>query len=235
LECLRHARVYDSAASSSCSPTAHESVLPSSYLNRIGTRLGTASFNDYWGAQWLACTNLHFERSRQRCCHLRPSEEGRSRWLVVLRKKLSFSIPRRFIPAHSGLVFGVHARWGSDFEICFFSHRPPRRSVLVAAAIRQVPPGTRSHPTAVPQTETGWARSRPAPSPRARRVPAWNWGRPMTPDDRRRAGVPILRTFSRHREGNHRTKRPGTLGTHSVALTQAHSLYSSAAICRVEA
>ena len=37
---------------------------------------------------------------------LRPFEEGRSRWLIVLRKTLSFSIPSRFIPALSGFVFG---------------------------------------------------------------------------------------------------------------------------------
>ena len=101
LECLRHARVYGSAASSSYSPIAHESVLPSPCLNRIGTRLGTD-----FGAQWLACTDLHFGRSRRMCHHKRPSEEGRSRWLIVLRKTLSFSIPSRFIPALSGLVFG---------------------------------------------------------------------------------------------------------------------------------
>ena len=100
LECLRHARVYDSAAFAPCSPITHDLMLPSPYLNRIGTRNDTD-----FGAQWLACTNLHFERSRQKCCHLRPSEEGRSRWLIVLRKTLSFSIPSRFSPALSGLVF----------------------------------------------------------------------------------------------------------------------------------
>ena len=101
LECLRHARVYDSAASSPRLPVSHGLVLPSPCLNRIGTRKGTD-----FGVQWLACTDLHFERSGRRCCHLRPSEEGRSRWLIVLRKTLSFSIPSRFNPALSGLVFG---------------------------------------------------------------------------------------------------------------------------------
>ena len=99
LECLQHARVYDSAASSPCLPLAHESVLPSPCLNRIGTRNDTD-----FGAQWLACMDLHIERSGQRL--LRPFEEGRSRWLIVLRKTLSFSIPSRFIPALSGWVFG---------------------------------------------------------------------------------------------------------------------------------
>ncbi len=46
--------------------------------------------------------------SRQKCYHFRPSEEGRSRWLIVLRKTLSFFIPSRFIPALSALVFGFH-------------------------------------------------------------------------------------------------------------------------------
>ena len=108
LECLRHAKVFDSAASSSCSPVAHEPVLPSPCLNRIGTRLGTD-----FGVQWLACTDLPIGRSRRICHHKRPSEEGRSRWLVVLRKTLSFSIPSRFIPALSGLVVG--------FQQCFFN------------------------------------------------------------------------------------------------------------------
>ena len=40
------------------------------------------------------------ERSRQFRYRNRPSEEGRSKWLTLLRKKLSFSIPNRFIPAH---------------------------------------------------------------------------------------------------------------------------------------
>lgn len=108
LECLRHARVYDSAASSSCSPVAHDLVLPSPCLNRIGTRLGTARFNDYWGAQWLACTDLHIGRSERMCHHKRPSEEGRSRRLIVLRKTLSFSIPSRFIPALADAGSGIH-------------------------------------------------------------------------------------------------------------------------------
>ena len=96
LECLRHARVYDSAAPSPCSPLSHGLMLPSPYLNRIGTRNDTD-----FGAQWLACTDLHIGRSRRVCYHRRPSEEGRSRWLIVLRKTLSFSIPSRFIPALS--------------------------------------------------------------------------------------------------------------------------------------
>ena len=101
LECLQHARVYDSAASSSCLPITHESVLPSPNLNRIGTRKGTD-----FGAQWLACMDLLHGRSRQTCCHNRPSAEGRNRWLIVFRKTLSFSIPSRFIPALSGWFFG---------------------------------------------------------------------------------------------------------------------------------
>ena len=104
LECLRHARVYDSAAPSPCSPLSHGLMLPSPYLNRIGTRNDTD-----FGAQWLACTDLHIERSRQRCCHPRPFEEGRSRWLIVLRKTLSFSIPSRLIPALSDWVFGFQS------------------------------------------------------------------------------------------------------------------------------
>ncbi len=88
-------------------------MLPSPYLNRIGTRKDTD-----FGAQWLACKDLHIGRSRQKCYHFRPSEEGRSRWLNVLRKTLSFSIPSRFIPALSGLVFGVQAQRGFDL-FCF--------------------------------------------------------------------------------------------------------------------
>ncbi len=108
LECLQHARVFDSAAFDSCLPITHGSMLPSPHLNGIGTRKDTD-----FGAQWLACMDLHIERSRQR--HLRPFEEGRSRWLIVLRKTLSFSIPSRFIPALSGLVFGVQAQLRFDF------------------------------------------------------------------------------------------------------------------------
>jgi hypothetical protein len=117
LECLRHARVYDSAAFAPCSPVTNGLMLPSPCLNRIGTRNDTD-----FGAQWLACTNLLFERSRQRRYRIRPSEEGRSRWLIVLRKTLSFSIPSRFNPALSSLVFGVQAD-----ECCFdlFCRRSP--------------------------------------------------------------------------------------------------------------
>ncbi len=50
-------QVFDSAASSPCLPLTHESVLPSPYLNRIGTRNDTD-----FGAQWLACMDLHVER-----------------------------------------------------------------------------------------------------------------------------------------------------------------------------
>jgi len=39
-------------------------------------------------------------RSRQFRYRNRPSDEGRSKWLTLLRKKLSFSVPNRFIPAH---------------------------------------------------------------------------------------------------------------------------------------
>src|SRR6056297_1066464 len=39
-------------------------------------------------------------RLRQFRYRNRPSVEGRSKWLTLLRKKLSFSIPNRFIPAH---------------------------------------------------------------------------------------------------------------------------------------
>jgi hypothetical protein len=39
-------------------------------------------------------------RSRQTRYRTRPSAEGRSDWLNLLRKKLSFSTPNRFIPAH---------------------------------------------------------------------------------------------------------------------------------------
>jgi len=46
-------------------------------------------------------------RSGQMCHHKRPSEEGRSRWLIVLRKTLSFSIPSGFIPALSDAGFGI--------------------------------------------------------------------------------------------------------------------------------
>jgi hypothetical protein len=38
-------------------------------------------------------------RLRQSHYQNRPSAEGRSKWLTLLRKKLSFSIPNRFIPA----------------------------------------------------------------------------------------------------------------------------------------
>jgi hypothetical protein len=89
-------------------------MLPSPYLNRIGTRKDTD-----FGAQWLACKDLHIGRSRQKCYHFRPSEEGRSRWLNVLRKTLSFSIPSRFIPALSGLVVGVQSKGRFDLCCCF--------------------------------------------------------------------------------------------------------------------
>ena len=115
LECLRHARVFDSAASSSCSPLTHESVLPSPCLNRIGTRLGTARINKHWGVQWLACTDLRFGRSGRMCHHKRPSEEGRSRWLIVLRRTLSFSTPSRFIPALSDRGVESRFRHGHHF------------------------------------------------------------------------------------------------------------------------
>jgi hypothetical protein len=97
-----------SAAFAPHSPMTRGLILPSPYLNRIGTRNDTD-----FGAQWLACTDLHIERSRQKCCHLCPFEEGRSRWLVVLRKPLSFSIPSRFIPAHPVTFFT---------RVTFFTH-----------------------------------------------------------------------------------------------------------------
>ena len=102
LECLQHARFYDSAAPASCSPIMHDFVVPSPCLNGIGTRNETV-----FGAQWLACIDLRFGRSRQKRYRFRPSEEGRSQWLIVLRKTLSFSIPNRFIPAHSDPVYGL--------------------------------------------------------------------------------------------------------------------------------
>lgn len=39
-------------------------------------------------------------RLRQLRYRNRPSAEGRSKWLTLLRKILSFSIPNRFIPVH---------------------------------------------------------------------------------------------------------------------------------------
>lgn len=118
LECLRHARVYDSAASWSCSPIADDRVLPTPRLNRIDTRLGTD-----FGAQWLACTDLHFGRSERMCRHKRPSEEGRSRWLVVLRTTLSFSIPSRFSPALLDMGFGINKR--AEIKTVAIAVRPP--------------------------------------------------------------------------------------------------------------
>jgi hypothetical protein len=88
------------AAFAPCSPLTHRLMLPSPRLNGIGTQDETD-----FGAQWLACMDLHIERSRQRRRRLRPFEEGRSRWLIVLRKTLSFSISSRFIPALADSVF----------------------------------------------------------------------------------------------------------------------------------
>ena len=61
LECLEHARVYDSVAFASYLPIAHDVMLPSPYQNGIGTRNDTV-----FGAQWLAGMNLRFGRSRQK-------------------------------------------------------------------------------------------------------------------------------------------------------------------------
>lgn len=44
LECLQHARVYDSAAFAPCSPVSHGLILPSPYQNGIGTRKDTDAF-----------------------------------------------------------------------------------------------------------------------------------------------------------------------------------------------
>ena len=49
-------------------------------------------------------------RSRQICYRIRPSAEGRTEWLILVRKILSFSIPNRFIPAHCGLCTAGHSR-----------------------------------------------------------------------------------------------------------------------------
>lgn len=75
------------------------------YQNLIGTRKDID-----FGAPWPACLDLHTERLRQR--HLRPFEECRSRWLIVLHKTLSLSIPTQFIPALLGFVFGIEGGIG---------------------------------------------------------------------------------------------------------------------------
>ena len=54
-----------------------------------------------FGAQWLACLYL-LPMLHPRCYHRQRTAQGRSDWLGLLRKTLSFSTPSRFIPALSG-------------------------------------------------------------------------------------------------------------------------------------
>ena len=100
LECPRMHRVYDSAVSERTLPLTVRAVLPSPSQNKIGTQK--------WGFRSsMAGLRYPFHgRSRQLRYRIRPSAQGRSNWLNFLRKILSFSIPIRFIPAHSDtLIF----------------------------------------------------------------------------------------------------------------------------------
>ena len=54
-----------------------------------------------FGAPWLACAFHPTGRFDERRYRLPPSVGGRSDWLTLLRRTLSFPIPNRFIPAHS--------------------------------------------------------------------------------------------------------------------------------------
>jgi len=77
-----------------------------------------AKVNDF-GAPWLACAfhpNGRFDESRYRPP---PSVGGRSDWLSLLRRTLSFPIPNRFIPAHSS-----HNFWPPSVVKKFFRNWP---------------------------------------------------------------------------------------------------------------
>jgi hypothetical protein len=88
-------QVFDSAVSASHSPVAHEAMLPSPCLNKVGTRNETD-----FGVQYWACAYpLPMPHPRR---YRRPRRvSGQRVWLRLHCKTLSFSTPSRFIPALS--------------------------------------------------------------------------------------------------------------------------------------
>jgi hypothetical protein len=90
-----------------CSGSSTPPQTPAPHLSGVGVVAFSRIEQDRpakvfdFGVRWLACVfhpTGRFDESRYR---LPPSVGGRSDWLRLLRRTLSFPIPNRFIPAHS--------------------------------------------------------------------------------------------------------------------------------------